>query len=384
MKGIINGKIITDKVVLEDKVLVYDKKIAAMIDKNQVDLDKDIEIIDAKGHYISPGLIDIHIHGIEGYDVMDGTIESLQNISQSLLKNGVTSFLPTTMTMDKQYIYRALDVIKKLKSVPQLGAKILGAHLEGPFINRKYKGAQNEEFIVTPSYEFIEKYIDIIKILTLAPEMDQNNEFIDKMKQHQDVVLSIGHSNANYEQAMTAIENGFRHAAHTFNAMRPFHHREPGVVGAIFNSDVSCELIADKIHVHPAHYQLLTNIKGLSKVVLITDSIRAACMKEGQYDLGGQMINVCNGSARLQDGTLAGSVLTLNKALKNVLENTNLSICEVVQLASLNPAKVIGVSNHKGSIKIGKDADIIIFDEYFNIYNTIVQGKTVYHAEGIV
>lgn len=381
MKGIINGKIITDKTVMQDKVLIYDKKIAAIVDNNQVGLYKDLEIIDAKGHYISPGLIDIHIHGIEGDDVMDGTIECLQNISKNILKHGVTAFLPTTMTMDKYNIYKALDTVKQLMKLPQLGAKILGVHMEGPFINKKYKGAQNEEFILAPNYEWIEKHIDIIKILTFAPEMDPNHQFIDKMKKHEDVVLSIGHSNANYEQAMTAIEKGVRHAAHTFNAMSPFHHREPGVVGAVFNSHISCELIADKIHVHPANYQLLTSIKGLNKVVLITDSIRAACMKEGQYDLGGQTIHVYNGSARLQDGTLAGSMLTLNKALKNVLENTNLSICEVVHMASRNPASVIGVSNDKGSIEIGKDADFTIFDDEFNIYTTIVEGKTVYQSK---
>jgi len=381
MKAIVNGRIITEKEMLEGKVLLYDIKIDAIIEKEQLDLYRDLEIIDAKGQYVSPGLIDIHIHGVENHDVMDGTIQGLKEMSKSLSKYGVTAFLPTTMTMDKENIYKVFESIKELINLPLQGAKILGIHMEGPFINKKYKGAQNEAFIISPFYEFIENYIDIIKILTLSPETDQKGTFIEKMKQHPEVVLSIGHSNANYEEAMAAIDNGVRHATHTFNAMRPFNHREPGVVGAIFNRDVTCELIADKIHVHPANFQLLMNIKGFSKVVLVSDSMRGAGMKEGQYYLGGQLVNVSQGIGRLQDGTMAGSVLTLNKALKNILENTNLTIYEVVNMASMNPARVIGVSDSKGSIEVGKDADFTIFDSEFDIQNTIVEGKSIYKAQ---
>ena len=233
------------------------------------------------------------------------------------------------------------------------GAKILGVHMEGPFINEKYKGAQKADNIIKPNYDIIKDYLDIIKIITLAPEKDENHSFIKKVKHNSEITLSIGHSDASYEEAIEAIEDGITHATHTFNAMTPLNHRKPGIVGAIFTSDITCELIADLIHVHPAIFNILINVVHKDKMVLITDSMRAGCMKAGNYDLGGQKVIVKNGAARLQDGTLAGSVLTLNKAVLNMLNNSDLEIYEVVAMASLNPAKVINMDNKKGSLEVG-------------------------------
>ena len=380
MKAIINGKIITEKEVLDNKVLLYDEKILEFRQQEAAEklLQTCEEVIDAKGNYVSPGFIDMHIHGSGGYDVMDGTAECLNAISSTVAKNGVTGFLATTMTMSKEKIYTALENIGYSMTKEAPGAKILGAHMEGPFINKKYKGAQAEDFIIDPRFSFIEKYVDVIKLITLAPEMDENFNFIKEVKEKTSIILSIGHTNAEYEQAMEAIENGISHATHTFNAMTPLNHRKPGVVGAIFNSEIYFELIADKIHVHPAIFKMLQKIKGMDKLILITDSMRAGCLNDGISELGGQKVIVKDNTARLEDGTLAGSILKLNQGIKNVMEFTGNGICEAIKLASLNPAKELGIEKQKGSLEIGKHADIVILDEEFNVKQTIVEGKTVF------
>ncbi|WP_069651049.1 N-acetylglucosamine-6-phosphate deacetylase [Caloranaerobacter ferrireducens] len=377
--GLINGKIIHKDSIIENKVLIFNEKIIDISDLQEIDRYKNIDLIDVKGKFISPGFIDIHIHGAGGSDIMDGTIESITNISNTIAKTGVTGFLPTTMTMDRDTIYKALNIVRQATYLDIQGAKVLGVHMEGPFINEKYKGAQNAKYILKPDFEFIKEYLDIIKIITLAPEMDEGYKFLQKMKDYSNITLSIGHSNATYDQAKKSIKSGIKHATHLFNAMTPMHHRDPGIVGAVFNSNITCELIADKIHVHPAIFQILIDIKGIENLVLITDSMRAGCMKEGIYELGGQKVIVKNSSARLENNTLAGSILTLNKAVKNILENTNIKLHEVIKLVTQNPAKVIGIDKNKGSLNIGKDADITVFDEDLNIYFTVVEGKIVFN-----
>ena len=384
MKAIINGKIVTEERIIEGKVLLFHNKIVDIIDEKDLEAyriknnKKEMEVINANGKYVGPGLIDLHIHGSGGADTMDGSLEALNKMSSAICRRGVTSFLPTTMTMEVGLIYKALDTIKEAMSLEMKGAKVLGAHMEGPFISAKYKGAQSATHIKKPAYEIVKDYLDVIKIITLAPEEDEGYNFIKKVKKESQIVLSIGHSNATYEEANEAIKNGITHATHTFNAMTPLNHRKPGVVGAIFNSDISCELIADTVHVHPELFKLLAKIKGIEKVVLITDCIRAGGLGKGISELGGQKVVVDDNSARLIDGTLAGSVLGLNLAVKNMLDNTDLKINEVINMASLNSAKVIGIDDKKGSIKEGKDADIIIFDEDLNVDTTIVEGKVVF------
>lgn len=379
MKAITNGKIITPNNVLQNKVVLFDEKIEKIVDeKYLIEQTSNIEIIDAQGNYISPGFIDIHIHGSGGHDTMDANIEALNGLSEVIVKNGVTSFLPTTMTMDRESIYKALDNIEQCMKLKFKGARILGAHLEGPFINEKYKGAQKEDYIIKPEYNFIEKYKEIIRIITLAPEKDVNLNFIREIKEKTNINLSIGHSNATYEEAMEAINMGVNSATHIFNTMTPFNHRKPGIIGAIFNTNIYCELIADTIHVNPAIFQILVKIKGVDKLILITDSMRAGCLKDGISELGGQKVIVKNNSARLENGALAGSILTLNAAVKNFMEYTDLKIYEAVNMASLNPSKNLKIDNKTGSIEIGKNADIIIFDDNFDVKRTIIEGQTVY------
>ena len=378
MKALINGKILMENEILEDRALLFNTKIREICKVEDINHYEVTEIIDAKNLYISPGFIDIHIHGSGGFDTMDGDINALEKISKTIAAYGTTSFLPTTMTMEKSHIIKALDTIKKAMSTEtKNGANILGVHLEGPFINPIFKGAQNSEYIIEPDYEFIKNYLDIIKIITMAPEIKGSFDFMDLIKQNSSAVLSIGHSNATYEEAMEAIERGISHSTHIFNAMTPLHHRNPGVVGAVFNSEITCELIADNIHVHPELFRFLIKAVGENRICLITDSMRAGCMKDGCYDLGGQSVIVKDGSARLSDGQLAGSVLTLNLAVKNFFESIDYPLNKIVNMVSINPAKVIGFENQKGSIEKGKDADIILFDKEISIKSVFIEGKKI-------
>ncbi len=385
IKAIINGKLIMKDRIIYDSVIVFDLKIVDIIDNENFHqykekIEEEIEIIDAKGRFVSPGFIDIHIHGGGGYDTMDGTQEALGIIGNTIAANGVTSYLPTTMTMDIACIYKALDNVRDAMKIENMGAKILGVHMEGPFINEKYKGAQKADNIIKPDYDIIKDYLDIIKIITLAPEKDIDHTFIKKVKANSKITLSVGHSDASFEETMKAINDGISHATHTFNAMTPLNHRKPGIVGAIFSSNITCELIADLIHVHPAIFNILINAVHADRMVLITDSMRAGCMKSGVSELGGQKVIVENGAARLEDGTLAGSVLTLNKAVLNMLRNSNLEIYDVVAMATFNPAKVINMDDKKGSLELGYDADIAIFNDDIDVSFTIVEGKIVYEA----
>ena len=319
MKAVVNGKIVLKNGVLENKVIVFDKKIIDICDE----VPTNCEIIDAKENYVCPGLIDIHIHGCKGFDAMDEDENAVEIISKGLAETGVTSFLPTTMTMSPERIYKAFDNIIKAKNKSIKGAKVLGAHMEGPFINEKYKGAQNPKYIYKPSFDFIKDYTDIIKVISYSPEEDKDFEFTKQVKKETDIVLSICHSDASYSTGKEA--------------------------------------------------------KGKDKLVLITDSMRAGCMPDGEYDLGGQTVYVKDNYARIASGSLAGSVLTLNKAVYNFKENTNLNIYEAINLASLNPAKSIKVDYKKGSLEIGKDADIAIFNENMDCLASIVEGDSIYN-----
>lgn len=375
MKAIINGKLVTPNGIIRNKVLVFNERVKEIRDN----VPTNCSVIDAKGMYVTPGLIDVHVHGSCGADIMDQTVDAIDLISQGIAKNGVTSFLPTTMTMSREDIYGALDIVRECMNRTLNGAKVLGAHLEGPFINAIYKGAQPERYIIKPSYDFIKEYTDVIKLVTYAPEMDDNYSFTKEVKEKTDITLSIGHTNATYNQAKQAFACGCSHVTHLFNAMTPLNHREPGVVGAALTSDVFTELIADTIHVNKELFQFILDNKGKDKMILITDSMRAGCMKDGKYDLGGQEVIVKDGAARLSSGTLAGSVLTLNKAIYNFFRNTDATFDEVIHMATLNPATSIGVSDFKGSLEIEKDADIAIFDEEMNCYLSIVEGREVYN-----
>ena len=379
MKAIINGRIVLKDRVVENSALLYSDVIEGIVPADK--LPEGVEIIDAKGGYVAPGLIDLHIHGYLGKDVCDGEEESIRTISKGLLANGVTGYLPTTMTVDMKVIRKALEVCRALKEESRdwEGSAILGCHAEGPFISEKKKGAQDPKYILKPDAKFVKEYADIIRIITLAPEEDEDFKAISEIRRDTDVIVSMGHTSADYETAMKSTEAGVRHATHLFNAMTPLAHRAPGVVTAALNSDVSAELIVDTLHVNPVFYNMLWKLKG-RKLCFITDCLPAGGLPEGEYTLGGQKIIYRGIVCRLADGTVAGSILHLNKGVWNVYSNSDIPLYECVNCASLNPATVLGLDSRKGSIEIGKDADIIITDGEFNVQKTVIGGKIRYEA----
>jgi len=380
MKAVINGKIVLKDRIAEDSVLLYSDVVEGIVKKEN--LPNDAEIIDAKGGYVLPGLIDLHIHGYLGKDVCDGEDESIRAISKGIIANGVTGYLPTTMTVDMSVIKKSLEVLRNLKEESKSwnGSTILGCHAEGPFISMSKKGAQNPEYILKPDADFVKEYSDIIKIITLAPEEDTEDfAQIRKIAAETDVVISMGHTSADYDTALKSTQNGVAHVTHLFNAMTPLAHRAPGVVTAALNTDVSCELIADTFHVSTALYDILWKQKG-RKLCFITDCLPAGGLPFGEYTLGGTKIIYNDIVCRLEDGTVAGSVLPLNKGVWNVYKNSSIPLWECVNCASLNPACVIGVGDKKGSLDIGKDADLVICDEELNVKKTIIGGEIRYEA----
>lgn len=339
------------------------------------------ETIDAEGLYLSPGFIDVHIHGAAGYDTMDGTSEAINEIAKAIAKHGTTSFTPTTMTVASEDIVQSMKVIKEAKLNGTDGANVLGAHLEGPFISPKAIGAQNPKYVLAPSIENFNKivgdYEDAVVSITLAPEVDGAKELI-KYLSDKSIKVSIGHTKATYEEAMDGINCGCSHATHLFNAMTGFSHREPGVVGAVFDSPITTETISDGIHISYPSLRTAYKVKGTDKVLLITDAMMACSMPDGMYSLGGQDVIVKSGAARLKDGTLAGSILTLDTAVKNVYNNSEYDLFEVVKMATYNAAKHCNVEHKKGLIKEGFDADLLLFDKDIDIKHVIINGKLNY------
>jgi N-acetylglucosamine-6-phosphate deacetylase len=333
---------------------------------------------------VIPGFIDVHIHGAAGADVMDATSDALRTMAEVLPKEGTTSFLATTMTAPSEQIEQALrSVAQYMQSANQSGkAEILGIHLEGPFISPKRAGAQHPNNIIEPNIELFQKWQNIanghIRLVTLAPE-EKNGLALTAHLKETGVVASIGHSDAVYKQVKAAIDAGVTHATHLFNGMRGIHHREPGVAGAVLmHEEVICELIADGIHVAPEMVRFAYRTKGSAGLILITDAMRAKCLGAGIYELGGQEVTVQGEKATLRDGTLAGSILKLGDALKNAMAYTGCTLEDIIRMASWNPAKQLGVLDRKGSIRAGKDADIVVLNEQHDVVMTICRGEMAY------
>jgi len=383
----LHGTIVTPFQLLEDRIIIIEKgKIIAITDKKEdLALLKNVEIIEAQNKFIVPGYIDIHVHGGGGSDVMDGEYEAIKQVATTHSRFGTTAFLPTTMTMTKDKIIKSLKSIHEARLKGTGTAEILGIHLEGPYINPEKKGAQKEEDIkkvsVEEFLEFNQASGNLIRLVTIAPEMPGAIDFIRWLHQ-QGIIVSVGHSNATYKQVQEGIQAGLSHVTHIFNAMRGLHHREPGVVGAALSSPkLIVEMIADGIHIHPIVLKMLTQIKESEKLVLITDAMRATGFKEGTYDLGGQEVIVTQGQAKLKNGTLAGSVLTMDKAVKNLVTKVGISLLNAAQMASYNPAKCLGIDDKKGSLEPGKDADIVILNKNLEAELTMVAGKIVYRRK---
>ena len=383
MVAIKNGKIILEDEIVLGKALLYTDKIEGIVD--ECEIPAGAEVIDAEGGYIAPGLIELHIHGYLGKDVCDASEESIRIISKGLLENGVTGYLPTTMTVDMEVIKGAIQSVRALMAesrTPEFdGTAILGVHAEGPFISESKKGAQDPRYILKPDADFVKANSDVIRVITLAPEEDDADfSAIKRITEETDVVVSMGHTSADYDTAIAGVKAGVRHATHLFNAMTPLTHRGPGVVGAALNSDeVSTELIVDTYHVHAALFDTVYKLKG-RKLCFITDCLPAGGLPYGEYTLGGTKIIYRDIVCRLEDGTVAGSVLPLNKGVWNVYSNSNIPLYECVNGATLNPATAIGLEKTKGSLDVGKDADIIITDSEFNVNTTIIGGTIRYEA----
>ena len=384
-----HGTIITPFQLLEDRIIIVEKgKIIAITDKKEnITVPIEAEVIEARDKFVVPGFIDIHVHGGGGYDFMDGTYQAVQQITLTHTCFGTTALLPTTMTATRKQIIQSLKNIREAKLKGMGGAEILGVNLEGPYISPVKKGAQKEIDIKKPSIEefaeFNQASGNLIRVVTIAPEMPGAIDLINYLHK-QGIIVSVGHSNATYVQTQAGIQAGLSHVTHIFNAMRGLHHREPGVVGAALSSPkLAVEIIADGIHLHPVVIKILIQVKESEKVVLITDAMRATGMSEGIYDLGGQEVAVAKGQAILKDGTLAGSVLTMDKAVRNLVTKVGVSLMEAVQMATFNPAKCLGVEDRKGSLESGKDADIIILNKKLEVELTMIAGKVVYKREQI-
>ena len=345
----------------------------------------DIEPIFTTDKTVVAGFIDEHIHGANGADAMDGSVSALKTISDCLVKEGTTGFLATTMTQSKENIVKALSAVKTaIEKDVFTGAKVLGAHLEGPFISLKHVGAQPIEYVEKPSVERFKEYNaasgNNIRIITLAPEVEGGKELIKYLSDN-GVVASIGHTDAKYNDVIEAVKAGAKNVTHTFNAQTGIHHREIGVAGsALLIDDVNCEMICDTIHVSVPAIKLTVKNKPHGKFTLITDSMRAKGLPDGESELGGQKVFVKDGEARLIDGTLAGSVLKMNVAVKNLVEKCGVSFTDAIDFATVNPAKNIGVFDKYGSIEVGKAANLTVLDDDFNVLYTVVNGNLVYKA----
>lgn len=336
---------------------------------------------------VIPGLIDVHIHGVNGADTMDATTQALQTMATALPGEGTTSFLATTITQVNEAIEQAIinasDYIEHHQSSGK--AEILGIHLEGPFVNPNKAGAQPVEHIIDPNLETFKKWQELskntIKLVTLAPERPGGLEFIKYLNKN-GIIASIGHSDATYEEVTKAITAGATQVTHLFNQMAGLHHREPGVVGAaLLRDELKAEIIADGVHVRPEIVKLAYNQKDSEGLILITDAMRAKCLKNGIYDLGGQDVTVKDGKAVLSDGTLAGSILKMGHAVKNMLAYTDCPLESAIEMASVNPAKQLNVFDRKGSIAAGKDADLVILDENHDIVMTFCKGELAFNME---
>lgn len=337
--------------------------------------------IDGYGQFLIPGMIDVHIHGAEGFDMMDGTIGSIAAVSRACAKTGCTSFLATSVSSSLEDLLKMITNVKELAG-SEPGAQIIGIHIEGPYLNVKRKGMQNEQYLRHPDLgemkTIMEKSGSLLRMVTLAPELPGGHEMISFLKEL-GIIAAIAHSDATSDDAKQAFKNGASHVTHCFNGMRPIHHRDPGLILAAFEeSSVSVQAIVDDVHLHPAIVRLLYREKGPNRMVLITDALQAMGMGDGTYLFGGHEVNVIDGVAMLEDGTLASSTVTMNEALAKTVK-LGIPLKDAVMMATQTPADILGLDN-KGRINSGADADLVLMNDRFEVLWTMVKGKMVYQA----
>lgn len=387
---IINANIVMENQIINNGFLVMSEGKITVIDHmaNCPTLALIENVIDCQQRgYIIPGMIDIHIHGAVGHDFMDADYICYSRIAKYLASEGITAFLATTMTGSMTEIEAAVEALAYYyKNQPTAVPEMLGIHLEGPFISQLKKGAQSEAYILKPN---VQQFNDLynkshhsIRIVTFAPEEDSSFELLHELTS-KGVIASIGHSNADYDTAQHALKAGINHATHLFNGMSGLHHRDPGVVGAVLLSeDVYVEIIPDNIHFHKDLLPMVYKLTGLNRLLVITDGMRAKGMPDGMYHLGGNEVEVMNNQCiQRKTGSLAGSVLNMNAARKNIEEWLTLSLAEQLRVVSLNQAEHLGMDNRKGSIALGKDADIVWLNEEGEVEKTFCLGILAFEKD---
>jgi N-acetylglucosamine-6-phosphate deacetylase len=388
MKRIINnGSVVLPGGILEDGAVMIDEQGKIAFVGRAVDLPEQAgETLDLGGKILSPGLIDIHVHGGHGvtFDNPGSLAEDLRAYSSWVATTGVTGFLPSITAPSPEELTALIKIMVQefYRGLP--GAKGLGIHLEGPFLNVEKKGAQNSAWIRHPGLVEAQLYLQAglcwIKQITIAPELP-NAEMVAGLFKDAGVTVALGHSTADFDSAAQALSGLWTHVTHTFNAQTGFHHRQPGIVGAVMCSEgVTAELIADLVHVHPGAMKALVRCIGTEQIVLVTDAMEAAGLPDGEYSLLGAKVFVVDGKATQADGTIAGSSTVLSQCVKNMHTAVGISLVDAIKMASLNPARVIGMANQLGSIQVGMPADLVITDQDLNIYSTIVDGRIVYKS----
>jgi N-acetylglucosamine-6-phosphate deacetylase len=378
-------RILTPHEELHDRViLIQDGRITAIGHRDEIQVTPDARDIVARDTIVVPGFVDIHIHGAAGHDVMEATPKALGAITQHVAHHGTTSIVATTVSASADETCRSLEGIAAYIASPEHrpsshppAAEILGVHLEGPFISPIRRGAHPESALVAPSIPLLERFLSAaagtVRILTLAPELPGSLDLIDKAVK-ENVVVALGHTDANYEQAREAIQRGARHAVHVFNGMRPFSHRDTGVIGAVLtHADVTAEIIADGIHVDSPAVEILLASKGPDRVILVSDGIAATGMPDGNYRLGTTDVRVTSGIARSSEGKLAGSTLTLDAAIRNMVE-LNIPLIDAVRMATLCPARRLGLAGKKGVIAVGADADLVFLRQDLTVAGVMTRG----------
>lgn len=382
-KAYVGTVVLPDRISPRGAVVVDGHRIQSVIDLDKDVIDGRLEILDFGDNYIVPGFIDLHVHGALGKDIMDADGESLKIITSYQARCGVTGFCGATMSSSGDSIFAAVKTAAESAEL-SLDSDILGAYIEGPFFNPNRKGAHDPERIGSMNKEEMYCLLEAAKslkvIIPLAPEIPRYMRMISELR-NRGVIVAIGHSEATYSQACESFQAGISHVTHLFNAMTDFHHREPGIVGAVLDTEqVTAEIIADGVHVHPSSVRVAVARKGVDRICLVTDSVSAAGLGDGLFTAGSSQVFVAGKKAVLKDTqTLAGSVVTMNQAITNVLGWSGLSLLQVIKMATLNPSRILGLDSLVGSLEEGKQANLVILDKKFNIVRTVLRGEEVYN-----